>query len=168
MRNLQRIKALVCFHLCVGARVAIRASPPLFCGIVALIMMQDPPGAAIAALARSAFSGQWSPGDVIPLAAIAFVLPAWGRIQLSEGMSGWIRHLPLSDATHRGGLIFALASVQLPLVIMLALLARTAAHAGLKIAAPAVHWALVLFCGVIAALPVQRRVVTVPLSVIAA
>src|SRR5947207_1502822 len=101
MQRLRIIKALLYFHLRVGVRVAIRASPPLFCGIVAVIMFQDPPTAFIMALARSAYSRQWSPGEVIPIAAIAFLLPSWGRTRLSEGMSGWIRHLPISDALHR-------------------------------------------------------------------
>jgi hypothetical protein len=135
--------ALFLFHLRVGVRVALRASPPLFCGIVAAVMFQDPPGAMVAAMARAAFAAHLAPAAVIPVAAIAFLLSAWGRQRLSEGLNGWIRHLPVSQIAHRGGFFLGLLTVQLPLFLMLALLALTAKRLGLAVAPASVRWCLV-------------------------
>ena len=134
---------LLLFHLRVGVRVALRASPPLFCGIVAVILFQDPPGAAVTSLARALFARRWTLGSVIPIAAIAFLLSAWGRQRLAEGQHGWIRHLPVSRRSHRAGMFLALVTVQIPLFITLALLAWTAKRLGLSIAAPTVRFSLV-------------------------
>ncbi len=150
------MRALFYFHLRVGVRVALRASPPLFCGIVAVILFQDSPTAFITAIARSAYSGGWPPGYVIPIIVIAFVLPAWGKARLSEGMSGWIRHLPSSDAIQRAGLLLALVSVQLPLIVMLAILAWIASRIGLPLAVPGFRWILVLLAGAVAGLFLKR------------
>ena len=134
---------LLLFHLRVGVRVAIRASPPLFCGILAAIMFQDPPGAATASLAKAAFASRWTPGIVVPIAAIAFSLSAWGRQRILEGQTGWIRHLPVSRTSHRLGMLLALLSVQLPLGVMLGLFGLIAKRLGMTIALPALRWALV-------------------------
>lgn len=134
--------ALLLFHLRVGVRVALRASPPLFCGILAVIMFQDPPGAAVASLARAVFAQSWF-GSVIPIAAIAFLLSAWGRQRLAEGQRGWIRHLSVSRRSHRAGMFLALVSVQLPLFITLGLLAWTGKRQGLAVAGAMARFSLV-------------------------
>src|SRR5215471_10223652 len=114
--------ALLRFHFRVGVRVAIRASPPLFCAIVAGVVFQDRPSESVALVARAAYSGNWRPGVVLPIAAIAFLLPAWGKARLRQSLNGWMRHLPLSDGMNGVGLWLALVTVQLPLVVMLTLL----------------------------------------------
>src|SRR5215469_7698740 len=115
------LRALLRFHFRVGVRVAIRASPPLFCAIVA--------------------------GVVFPIAAIAFLLPAWGKARLRQSLNGWMRHLPLSDGMNGVGLWLALVTVQLPLVVMLTLLGLVAARSGLPIRWPAIRWVLVVSAG---------------------
>src|SRR5215472_17093650 len=134
------LRALLYFHSRVGVRVALRASPPLFCGIVALIVFQDSPSGELAIIARLAYSSPSPFGIVFSIAAMALVLPAWGRQRLSQGMKGWIRHLPLSAAMHRAGLLLALMTVQLPLAVMLVLLALIAARMGLSIGWPSLRW----------------------------
>ena len=151
------LKALLQFHFRVGVRVAIRASPPLFCVIVAGILLQDLPASAMLAVARAAYSSSdWPRVIVLPIVAIAFLLPAWGKSRLRQSLNGWVRHLPLSYAMNRIGLWLALVSVQLPLVVMLTLLGLIAARSGLPIGWPAVRWALVLTAGAAANLPVRR------------
>ena len=50
----------------------------------------------------------------------------------------------------------ALLTVQLPLVVSLAILALVAHRQGLAIGLPSIRWGLVLLAGAIAALPVRR------------
>jgi hypothetical protein len=73
------------FHFHVGVRVAIRAS------------------------------SAWSFGGVLPIAAISFLLPAWGRSRVSQSVDGWTRHLPVSDGANLLGMWLALMTVQLHL-----------------------------------------------------
>ncbi len=65
-------------------------------------------------VARAAFSSDWSTGAFLPIAAIGFLLPAWGKARLQQSLNGWVCHLPLSESMNRIGLWLALASVQLP------------------------------------------------------
>ena len=150
------VKALLLFHLRVGVRVAIRASAPLFCLIVAGVLFQDSPAAFVIMVARATYAGNWSPGVVVPIAAIAILLPAWGESRFRQGLSGWMRHLPLTDGMNRIGLWLALICVQMPLAVMLALLGLIAARLGLPVGWPAVRWALVLAAGAAASLPAGR------------
>src|SRR5262249_19803817 len=99
---------------------------------------------------------------------IAFLLPAWARGRISQGLNGWIRHLPITDRSHRRGLLLALMTVQLPLLIALGLLAVTAKSIGLPIAIAGLRWLLVAAAGAMASLPASRRVFVVPLSVASA
>jgi hypothetical protein len=149
------LKALLQFHFRVGVRVAIRASPPLFCIIVAGILFQDPPSAFVTMVARAAYSSDWPLGVVLPIAAIAFLLPAWGSSRLGQSLNGWTRHLPLSAGMNLVGLWLALVSVQLPLAIMLTLLGLIAARSGLPIGWSALRWAFVLAAGAAASLALR-------------
>src|SRR5215470_16517841 len=97
------LKAILQFHFRVGVRVAIRASPPVFCVIVAGILFQDSASEATLMVARAAYSSVF-----LPIAAIAFLLPAWGKSRLQQSLNGWTRHLPLSDGMNRIGLWLAL------------------------------------------------------------
>jgi hypothetical protein len=149
--------AIFLFHLRVGVRVALRASPPVFCGIIAAIMFQDPPGAAVVAIARNAFSSPVNPGMVAFIAALAFLLSAWGRQRLREGLNGWIRHLPIDSVSHRGGFLLGLLAVQLPLFLMLALLGLTAKRIGLPIGAASGRWCLVCLTAAAANVSFRKR-----------
>jgi hypothetical protein len=150
------LKAILRFHLRVGVRVAIRASAPLFCVILAGILFQDDPSEFVVMLARATYSSVWRPDVVIPLAAIAFLLPAWGKRRLRQSLNGWMRHLPATDGINRVGLWLALISVQLPLVVLLTLLGLVAVRYGLPIGWPVVRCALVLTVGAAASLPLRQ------------
>src|SRR5262245_53213258 len=141
------LKAHLLFHLRVGVRVAIRATPALFSGIAAIIVFQDSPSAFVAGLANAAFSSLLPLSSVLPIALIAFLLPAWSRPRLREGTHGWLRHLPISNFSSRCALLLALLSVQLPLVGMLVFLAMAASQPAAAMAVAALRWALVLIVG---------------------
>jgi len=168
-QRIQLVQAFLLFHLRVGARVAIRAASPLFSGIVAIILFQDQTTLFVQSLARTLYSHRWSVDGVLPFVGIAFVLPFWARPRLSQGLDGWIRHLPFTDRSNRRGLLLALVSVQLPLICLLGAFAFTAARMGLPVTVSAIRWVLVVIAGSMTGLPVSNRlVVVVPLSLAAA
>ena len=150
------MRALLLFHLRVGVRVAVRASAPLFSAILAWLMIQMYPAAAVASLADAAFCGRFAPAEVLPFGLLAFLLPLWGASRLSLGLNGWLRHLAISSDGNRTGLMLALVTVQLPLASALGILGIVAHHGGLAVGVPAMRWALVLVSGALAALPVER------------
>jgi hypothetical protein len=168
-RRIQLVQALLLFHLRVGVRVAIRASPPLFCGIVAIILFQDQTTDFVQSLAGGLYARHWSMNNVLPFVAIAFLLPLWARQRLAQGLDGWLRHLPFSDVSNRRGLLLALISVQLPLIFLLAMLSLTAARMGFPVPVSAARWVLVLMAGSMTSMPARNRFrVLVPLSVTSA
>jgi hypothetical protein len=162
------MKALLLFHLRVGVRVAVRASAPLFSAILAWLMIQMYPAAAVVSVASAAYSGRFVPADILPVVLLAFLLPFWGASRLYLGLNGWMRHLPINSVGNRSGLALALITVQLPLIFALAILSIVAHHRGLAVIAPAIRWAIVLISGAFAALPVQRMYVVLPAAIASA
>ncbi|HEV3214677.1 MAG TPA: hypothetical protein VGZ27_03095 [Vicinamibacterales bacterium] len=152
------MSALLLFHLGAGVRVAIRACALTFCAIVAWVTLYaSDPTAIVLGFAKAAFSSRPAIQSVVPLVGLALLLPAWAAPRLSSGVNGWLRHLPFNSTDNRRGLALALATVQLPLILMLVVLGVFAHAQRLPIAVPAARWALVLSTGAITSLPVEHR-----------
>src|ERR1700733_9406912 len=117
------MSALLLFHLYAGVRVAIRASALIFCAIVAggTLYASDPTGMGVG-FSTAVFFRRPLMHNVIPLAGLALLLPAWAAGRLSSGLNGWLRHLPFNATDNRRGLALALVTAQLPLILMLVIL----------------------------------------------
>jgi len=160
--------ALLLFHLSAGVRVAVRACAFVFCGIVAwVVLYASDPTAIVVGFSKAAFSMRPAVEDVVPLAGLAVLLPAWAASRLSSGLNGWLRHLPYSSTDNRRGLALGLVAGQLPLLLMLVVLGLFAHRLRLPVAVPAGRWALVLIAGAIVSLPVQHRYAVVALALTA-
>jgi hypothetical protein len=152
------VKAILLFHLRVGARLALQSFTPLFSAIVALIMLQMYPAAMIATIARQVYAPPSSTGVLLVLAALAFALPAWAAPRMAHGLNGWIRHLPVSGTGNRRGLALALIVVQTPLAVSLGILAFAAHDQGIALFRPILlKLAFLLLGASLAALPVKHR-----------
>ncbi len=160
--------AILIFHLKAGARIAVRSSVPLFTTILALIMLNVDPAATVTGLAQMIFAAQTGPGVALLLGGLAFLLPAKSASQVAHGSHGWIRHLSFDTACHRRGMLLALAVVQAPSGIALGCLAWVAHTQDLAVLTPSLRWLLVLFAGTLAAMPVSRRMVSMPVAFVAA
>jgi hypothetical protein len=161
------MKALLLFHLRVGVRVAVRSFAPLFSAILALIMLQMYPAAAVISISRSAFAPHPSLSDVAPIAALVFALPVWAAPKLAHGLNGWLRHLPISGIGNRWGVTLALMVVQMPLALGLALLAMVAHMQNMPVSLGILRWSLVLPAAAMAATPARRRILSTSLALAA-
>lgn len=158
------MKALLLFHLRVGARVAMRSFAPLFSAILAFIMLQMYPAAAVSGIARSAFAPEPALSEVAWIAVLVFALPIWAAPRLAHGLNGWLRHLPISSVGNRSGLFLALVVAQMPLVIGLALLALVAHLQNRPVLFGILRWSLVVAAAALAATPARRRLLSAPLA----
>ncbi len=115
------------FHLRVGVRLALRAAAPLIAfPIVALAIQQDP-AAALDGLARWLFAPPGEAGGGLAVGAIAIAMASWAAPRVTPGMTGWLRHLPITDVGQRLGALAALLAAQAPLGVALLLLGLSAA-----------------------------------------
>jgi len=162
------VKALLQFHLRVGARVAIRSFIPLFTAVLVAIMIQMYPVAAVISIALRAYAARPTMEETMLMVAAALVLPVWAVSRLALGMNGWMKHLPISRVGNRRGLTLALLIVQMPFAVGLLLLAVVAHAHGLSVTVPMIRWGLILAAGACAAAPVHRQWLTAPVSLAAA
>ncbi|MGA2260406.1 MAG: hypothetical protein ABSH28_03100 [Acidobacteriota bacterium] len=160
--------ALLIFHIKAGVRIAVRSFAILFSSILAVIMLDINPAAVVINLARAVFAHRPATSDLAPMVALAFLFPALAVKKLALGLNGWIRHLAFDHVGNRRGMAAALATVQLPLAVALASIAFVADSHGLSIGYPAIRLLLVLMSGALASLPVDRRYVLVPVSMVSA
>ncbi|MBZ5496241.1 MAG: hypothetical protein LAP85_07555 [Acidobacteriia bacterium] len=158
--------ALLIFHLRAGVRIAVRSFALLFSCILAWIMLDIDPAAAVAGLATSVFARRPAISDLAPIVILAFLLPALAAPRLAHGLNGWIRHLAFDSDGNRRGMAAALAVVQTPLAVSLTCLAFVARGQGLSVEYPALRLLLVMASGVQASLPVKRRYITIPISLL--
>ena len=107
--------ALLLFHLRAGARVAIKSFAPLFCAMIAVIILNMYPAAMIANLASGLFRERPALGDIVPFAVLGFALPLWAAPRMVRGGGDWLLHLPLTSSGLRRGATLGLLAVELPL-----------------------------------------------------
>jgi hypothetical protein len=161
------MKALLLFHGKAGVRVAVRSFAILFSALLAWIMLDMNPAGVVNSAATAVYARGASASDLAPCILLAFLFPYVAAPTLRHGLSGWMRHLSFSSAANRRGMAAALFMVQIPLCIVLALLAPVAHQRGLAIGFPALRWLSFLAAGALAALPVKRRILTVAAALIA-
>lgn len=160
------MKAILLFHLRVGVRLALQSFTPFFSAIVALIMFQMNPAATVLWIARAIFGRPHSTGTLLILAVLAFIFPAWAASRMTHGLNAWMRHLPISGASMRRGLMLALVVVQAPLSVSLLILLAVAHAQGIDISGSFLFDLVLLSIGAaISALPVKNRPASVPLSI---
>ncbi|MGD0309648.1 MAG: hypothetical protein ABSC02_10180 [Acidobacteriota bacterium] len=160
------MKAILLFHLRVGVRLALQSFIPLFSAVVALIMFQMYPAAAVAWIARAIFGYPHSMGMLLILAALTFIFPAWAASRMTHGLNAWMRHLPISDGSSRRGLTLALVAIQSPLAVGLLILLAVARAQGVDVSCSFLLDLVLLLTGAaISAVPVKNRLVSVSLSI---
>lgn len=110
--------AILRFHLGAGVRLALRSSAPIVVPFLAIVGTSDDPPATLTALASSLVSTKAEPMSLAGFAAIALGLASWAAPRLAPSASGWIRHLPAGEASHRRAALLALVVAQSPLLAL--------------------------------------------------
>jgi hypothetical protein len=159
------VLAFLLFHLKVGTRLAIRKLSPVLGTVFALFYVLRPEffHDLISAFISSGplFMGFFS--SVVSLSTAAMVSP-----RICHGLDGWIRHLPSAARLQRRLASLAVFISQLPLLLLLALLAFYA-YRDLEISASAYLLGIPIL-GLASAhsvLPVKPKMIIRPLAMVA-
>jgi hypothetical protein len=162
------MRALLLFHCRVGARIAAQSFAPLFCTILALIMLNVDPAGMVIGLAMGLYGLPSSTFMLAAVAGLALFMSIRAAPRVTQGLSGWIRHLPVPSQANRRMAATALLVAQAPLAISLGILAIVAAGQGAPRLWPGLFRAVLLVIAAsAAAMPVRRRWIAAPLSLAA-
>lgn len=159
--------ALLLFYLRAGTRVAIKSFAPLFCAIIAAIILNMYPAELIANLARGLFRERPAFGDIVPFAVLGFALPLLGAPRIVRGCSDWLRHLPVTSSGLRRGVTLGLLAVELPLVVGVICLAAVARDLGMAVGSRLAQIGVFFVAAAFSAVPVKRQWLATPLSLAA-
>jgi hypothetical protein len=121
---------MVAFLSQVGSRLAIRAAAPLAAGVVGWLVLQNDPGAAVRGLARSLFGATAGAYSGVGPALVGLIMAGWAAPRVMRGLSGWLRHLPVSGRDLGRAALLALVIAQAPIVLVLLFLALVAGLVG--------------------------------------
>ncbi|HEY8020692.1 MAG TPA: hypothetical protein VIH93_06310, partial [Thermoanaerobaculia bacterium] len=130
-------RALARFHLAVGGRLAAIVLAPAFAAGFGAGMLLGVD--FLSSLARLLY-GSDGPRPAGAAGALWIALVTVGAARTAAprvcgGLSGWIRHLPADGLAHRRAAALAIAVAQLPLLLLLAVLAPVALHRPERLAA---------------------------------
>jgi hypothetical protein len=162
--------AVLRFHLRSGVRLALRAMVPLLVPFIAMVGLSESPSGFIASLAVRLTTASPDPFVPVILAATSIGIAAWAAPRLTNGISAWIRHLPVTAAAHRRSIALALAAAQAPILALVALLAIGVLLDG-RLSVSVVKLAGTPIAALGAAytvLPVRRTILVCPLGLTAA
>jgi hypothetical protein len=112
-----RVRALVLFHVRVGARLSLLAAAPLSAAPVVGILLQQDPGAALRGAARWLLGAPADPGAGLALALVCLTLASWATGRIAVGQAGWLRHLPVSETAQRRAALLAAMTAQSSVVV---------------------------------------------------
>jgi hypothetical protein len=158
--------AILRFHLAVGTRLALRVLLPAVAAASGGLMLLGPE--FLDSLARTLFGSPLAPPSIllVPIACLGIAGMAAPRI--CRGIAGgWLAHLPATGVAHRRAAIVAVAVVQAPVVLALALLSAAAAE---SLTASLADWAgltLTALAAAALAVPTTRPWAVRPLALAA-
>jgi len=161
---MNRLPALLWFHLSGGARVAARNAITTI-GLIIIVLGSAPdPWAWLRFLSLGVAANRAGSGPLIGLTLIALGLARDAVPRLTLGLGGWTRSLPVTGVQHRRAVTYALPIVQLPLaatVVVAATLTSAAYHAPLS-GPKLIGASVALVAAGAAAVPARRAFLSAP------
>jgi hypothetical protein len=152
---------VVRFHLRVGARVALAAMVAATAAAAGTLMFLQ--ADFLLDLARLLFGARGSVAPALLVLGAAVVVAAVAAPRVCAGLGGWLRHLPVSGATHRRAAAAAIAVAEAPLLAFLALLVLAArSRPGAATVPRLVGLLAVALAAAQVAVPTRRRAAAVP------
>lgn len=119
-------------------------------------------------LARMLFGPGSSGGTWGLIVAMAAGAASAASPRICRGLSGWLRHLPVSGLAHRRAAALAVAVAQIPLLILLAVLSLYGSAGREAFAVDLLALAVTALATAVALVPAKRRLVSGPLALAAA
>ncbi len=154
------------FHLAVGARLAMRVLVPLVAaGFGAGMLLGND---FLGSLARSLFGVGLGGGSAIVIAALCLGAAELSGPRICRGVSGWLRHLPASGLAHRRAATLAIAVSQVPLLLLLLVLAAFSSLVPGLLIRRALQLAVTALAAALCVTPARRRWLAAPMALAAA
>ncbi|HKI00619.1 MAG TPA: hypothetical protein VKK31_01445 [Thermoanaerobaculia bacterium] len=153
---------LLRFHVAVGARLAMRVFVPAIAAAVSggMLLGND----FLTSLSHVLFGPGSAGGSAAMIAALCLGAAGAAAPRIFRGLNGWLRHLPVSGKAHRRAAGLALAVAQVPLLILLLVLATFASRAGATLVVDGLALAVTAVAAAIAVTPARRRWASAPLA----
>lgn len=163
-------RALARFHLAVGGRLAAIVLAPVFAAGFGAGMLL---GVDFLNSLAHLLYGSDGPRPAGAAGALWIALVTVGAARTAAprvcgGLSGWIRHLPADALAHRRAAALAIGVAQLPLLLLLAVLAPVTLHRPERLAAAFLGLVLSAAAAALFAVPVARPLLARPLALAAA
>lgn len=154
------------FHLAVGVRLAMRVLVPLVAaGFGAGMLLGND---FLGSLARSLFGVGPRGGSAVVIAALCFGAAELSGPRICRGLNGWLRHLPASGLAHRRAATLAIVVSQIPLLLLLLVLAAFSSLVPAVLTRRALQLAVTAFAAALCVTPARRRWLAAPLALGAA
>ncbi len=122
----------------------------------------------LGSLARSLFGAGSQGGSAVVIAAVCLGAAEIAGPRICRGLNGWLRHLPASGLAHRRAATLAVAVAQVPLLILLLVLAAFSSLAPAVLARRILQLAITALAAALCVTPARRRWLAAPLALIAA
>src|SRR5437763_9216753 len=156
---------LLRFHFAVGARLAMRLLLPLVTAAFGAGMLLGTD--FLTSFSRVLFGERSSGGSAVLTGAVFLGTAAEAAPRICRGLSGWMRHLPVSGRAHRRAAGLAIAVAQAPLLLGFLVLACYASLSPAALLADAGKLAVTALAAALCATPVERRWIALPLALAA-
>lgn len=154
------------FHLAVGARLAMRVLMPLVtAGFGAGMLLGND---FLGSLARSLFGAGSGGGSAVVIAALCLGAAELAGPRICRGLNGWLRHLPASGLAHRRAATLAIAFSQVPLLLLLLVLAAFSSLVPAVLIRRAFQLAVTALAAALCVTPSRRRWIAAPVALAAA
>ncbi|HEY0552629.1 MAG TPA: hypothetical protein VGG20_00065 [Thermoanaerobaculia bacterium] len=157
---------LLRFHFAVGARLAMRLLVPLITAAFGAGMLLGTD--FLTSFSRVLFGERSSGGSAVLTGAVFLGAAAEAAPRICRGLSGWMRHLPVSGLAHRRAAGLAIAIAQAPLLLGFLVLACYASLAPAALAANVLKLTVTALAASLCAVPAERRWASLPLALTAA
>src|SRR3954447_14000170 len=154
------------FHLAVGTRLAMRVLVPLVTAGFGAGMLLGVD--FLGSLARSLFGAGSQGGSAVVIAAVCLGAAEIAGPRICRGLNGWLRHLPASGLAHRRAATLAVAVAQVPLLILLLVLAAFSSLAPAVLIRRALQLAVTALAAALCVTPARRRWIAAPVALAAA
>src|SRR5436305_2550271 len=154
------------FHLAVRVRLAMRVLVPAIAAAFGggMLLGVD----FLGSLARSLSGAGSQGGSAVVIAAACLGAAEIAGPRICRGLSGWLRHLPASGLAHRRAATLAIAVAQVPLLVLLLVLAAFSSLAPALLARRALQLAVTALAAALCVTPARRRWLAAPLALTAA